>query len=322
MVRATPGANGGLLVLEPAHGRRSGVTHATSPANGKRPRFARRRLRLPQQGAGTSAPWLRPAAGGPSPTATKPLAACGWSPTTCRCVRPAAARATRGMVSLDLPLATLTDSFESLANLPGWRVSLVAPAGTLAANPEPGVALTGPWTITSSAAAAPTWPKPRTRYALRQPRTVQPRDARSGERRYTVVEPVGDSGWSLLVAQSYELIMARLNRGAVAAGAVGALLALLSMLVVRRLAKRISRPVEAPGRIHHPPGAGPVRLAGAAYRAQRRSRAHGAHAGTRAHFDPAAAWWRSARWARRGRNWRANCRSRATSSWRCCRPAA
>ena len=37
---------------------------------------------------------------------------------------------TRGMVSLDLPLANLTGMVDSLAHLPGWRVSLVAPAGT------------------------------------------------------------------------------------------------------------------------------------------------------------------------------------------------
>ena len=35
-------------------------------------------------------------------------------------------------------------------------------------------------------------------------------DAVTGERRYTVVEPIGDSGWSLLVAQSYDLITDRL----------------------------------------------------------------------------------------------------------------
>src|SRR3546814_1393107 len=34
-------------------------------------------------------------------------------------------------------------------------------------------------------------------------------DSLSGEKRHTVVEPVGTSGWSLVVAQSYRLIIAR-----------------------------------------------------------------------------------------------------------------
>ncbi|MCF3972022.1 hypothetical protein, partial [Pseudomonas aeruginosa] len=64
------------------------------------------------------------------------------------------------------------------------------------------------------------------------------------ERRFTVVEPVGDSGWTLLVAQSYELVMARLTDALWQLAAVGALLALVCMLVVRKLARHVSQPVE------------------------------------------------------------------------------
>ena len=60
-----------------------------------------------------------------------------WMVTYNLPLRPAGrGAATRGMVSLDLPLAQLTDSFETLANLPGWRVSLVAPAGTAGGQPR------------------------------------------------------------------------------------------------------------------------------------------------------------------------------------------
>jgi sigma-B regulation protein RsbU (phosphoserine phosphatase) len=48
----------------------------------------------------------------------------------------------------------------------------------------------------------------------------------------------------LLVAQSNNLVVARLNQALFVLLAAGTLLALLSTLVVRRLAKRISRPVE------------------------------------------------------------------------------
>ena len=244
MVRATPGANGGLLVLEPVHGPREELGYARYiAADGKdrdlladgydyRSKAWYQRT-LASRDGWWSEPYRNETAGGV------------WMVTYNLPLRPTArGGSARGMVSLDLPLATLTDSFETLSNLPGWRVSLVAPAGTLAANPEPGVALN--WTLDgyiqhsgrqdlAGAARA---------VKLGQAEQFSHRDARNGERRYTVVEPVGDSGWSLLVAQSYQLIMARLNEALLLLAAVGALLALISMLVLRRLAKRISRPVE------------------------------------------------------------------------------
>ena len=79
---------------------------------------------------------------------------------------------------------------------------------------------------------------------LRRPLQYAHTDAVSLERRFTVVEPVGDSGWTLLVAQSYELVMARLTDALWQLAAVGALLALVCMLVVRKLARHVSQPVE------------------------------------------------------------------------------
>jgi len=244
MVRATPGANGGLLVLEPVHGPREELGYARYiAADGKdrdlladgydyRSKAWYQRT-LASRDGWWSEPYRNQTAGGV------------WMVTYNLPLRPTArGGSARGMVSLDLPLATLTDSFESLANLPGWRVSLVAPAGTLAVNPEPGVALTttldeyirrsGRTDLAGAANAV----------RLGQAGQFSHRDTRSGERRYTVVEPIGDSGWSLLVAQSYQLIVARLNQALWQLAAVGLLLALISMLVLRRLAKRISRPVE------------------------------------------------------------------------------
>ena len=56
--------------------------------------------------------------------------------------------------------------------------------------------------------------------------------------------PVSDSGWSLMVSQSYDQILAQLKQPLGLLMAVGALLALVCMLIVRRLARRISRPME------------------------------------------------------------------------------
>ena len=120
----------------------------------------------------------------------------------------------------------------------------MAPGGTLAANPEPGVALrqtldayirdSGRSDLAPAARAV----------RLRQAGRVHPPGPRNRERRFTVVAPVGDSGWSLLVAQSYDQIVARLNQALWLLAAVGTLLALTCMLVVRKLAKRISLPME------------------------------------------------------------------------------
>jgi sigma-B regulation protein RsbU (phosphoserine phosphatase) len=243
MVRATPGANGALLVLDPVHGQQELGYARYIAANGRDRdlladgydyRSQKWYQRTLTAGSGWwSEPYRNETAGGV------------WMVTYNLPLRPTArGGSARGMVSLDLPLTTLTDHFESLANLPGWRVSLVAPGGTLAANPEPGVALS--MTLdqyiqrngrSDLAAAAE---------AVRLHRAAQfsHQDMRSGERRYTVVEPISDTGWSLLVAQSYELIVGRLNQALWQLAAVGMLLALISMLLVRRLAKRISRPVE------------------------------------------------------------------------------
>lgn len=242
MARATPGVSGGLLVLEPRAGRRVAFARYIATDGKDRDFIAdgydyrarawyQRTLASPQ--GWWSEPYLNQTAGAV------------WMVTYNLPLRPAGrGAATRGMVSLDLPLEQLTDSFETLAHLPGWRVSLVAPTGLLAVNPEPGVALRetldGYIRRHGRSDLAPVAEAVR----LRQAGQFTHVDARMGEKRYTVVEPVGGSGWSLLVAQSNSLIVARLNQALFVLLAAGTLLALLSTLVVRRLAKRISRPVE------------------------------------------------------------------------------
>ena len=47
----------------------------------------------------------------------------------------------RGMVSLDIPVSHLTEQVDVLSHLPGWQVSLVAPAGLLAMHPQADVSL-------------------------------------------------------------------------------------------------------------------------------------------------------------------------------------
>ncbi|MEJ1097269.1 MULTISPECIES: SpoIIE family protein phosphatase [unclassified Pseudoxanthomonas] len=242
MVKATPGCAGGLLILEPRQ-RGDAMFARYIAANGRDRDLVADGYAFRDQGwyqrtvaapAGWwSEPYLNETAGGVwMVTYNMPLRDPGQGATT------------RGMVSLDLPLSNLTEMVESMASMPGWRVSLVAPAGTLAMNPEVGVeqreTLDDYIRRVGRHDFAPAAQAVRSRQRLQFVHT----DLKSGEKRYTVVEPVGDSGWMLLVAQSYELIVARLNHALYLLIAVGVLLALICMLVVRKLARQISRPME------------------------------------------------------------------------------
>ena len=242
MIKATPGAAGGLLVLEPRGAGEKPVARYIALDGRDRDFIAdgydyraqawyQRTLSSP--GGWWSEPYLNQTAGQV------------WMVTYNLPLRPAGRGGdTRGMVSLDLPVDALTGPVETLAHLPGWRVTVVAPGGLVALHPQPGVALKqtldgfirsqGRTDLTGAAAAI----------RLRQSMDYLHTDAQTGERRYSVVEPVGDSGWSLIVSQSYGLILARVEQPLGLLAALGALLALASMLVVRRLAKFISRPVE------------------------------------------------------------------------------
>ena len=115
----------------------------------------------------------------------------------------------RGMVSLDIPVSHLTEQVDVLSHLPGWQVSLVAPAGLLAMHPQADVALQrtlpdyieaqGRSDLTGAAAAI----------RLHQPISYLHTNPRDGERLFTAVAPVSDSGWSLMVSQSYDPILAQ-----------------------------------------------------------------------------------------------------------------
>ncbi|MET0809200.1 MAG: SpoIIE family protein phosphatase [Pseudoxanthomonas sp.] len=241
LVKATPGASGGALLLEPRPGQPAFARYIAADGRDRdfladgydyraRPWFKRT---LASPGGWWSEPYTNDTAGGT------------WSVTYNMPLRPSGRGATtRGMVSLTLPLEVLTDQFESLAHLPGWRVSLVAPGGTLAANPEPGVALTQTLDQYIARSGRSDLAEAARAVRLHQPAHFTHRDTRSHEQRFTVVAPIGDSGWTLLVAQSYGLIVKRLNRALWLLAAAGTVLALVCMWVVRKLAKQISRPME------------------------------------------------------------------------------
>jgi len=242
MVKATPGCAGGLLVLEPRTRDDTPFARYVA-ANGHDRDLVADGYPYRDQG------WYQRTVASPGGWWSEPYlnqtAGAVWMVTYNMPLRePGRGARTRGMVSLDLPLANLTDMVESLANLPGWRVTLVAPAGTLALNPEVGVDRLETLDEYIRRAGRADLQEAAQAVRLRRPLQHAHVDAVTGERRYTVVEPVGDTGWNLLVAQSYDLITERLNQALWMLAAVGTLLALVCMLVVRKLARHISQPVE------------------------------------------------------------------------------
>ena len=242
MVEATPGCVGGLLVLEPRERGDLPFARYVAVAGNDRD-FVADGYPFRDQG------WYLRTVASPAGWWSEPYlnrtAGDVWMVTYNVPLRePGRGVRTRGMVSLDLPLSHLTEPIDSLAHLPGWRVTLVAPAGTLALNPEVGVERLETLDEYIRRAGRADLQEAAQAVRLRRPLQHAHVDAVSGERRYTVVEPVGDTGWNLLVAQSYDLITERLNQALWMLAAVGTLLALVCMLVVRKLARHISQPVE------------------------------------------------------------------------------
>lgn len=241
IVGGTPGISGGLLAMEPERPGEPGFAHYLGN-DGRQRDFvaddydyrvqAWYRRTLAAKEGWWSEPYLNETAGRV------------WMVTYNLPLPPRVDGAPRGMVSLDVALEDLVAPVESLAYLPGWRATLVAPAGSIAMSSIPGIALRETLDSYIHGHARHDLEPAAKAVRTHRPTHYIHEDSISGEKRYTVVEPVGSSGWSLLVAQSYALIVARLNRALSWLLAAGIALALVGTLLVRRLAKQISLPVE------------------------------------------------------------------------------
>jgi sigma-B regulation protein RsbU (phosphoserine phosphatase) len=147
-----------------------------------------------------------------------------------------------GMISLDVPIARWEELVEPLQNVPGHRIALFAPGGTIALHPDPSIALKttlsnyiagGRNDLASMEAARIAHRRIDFTHAL--PHT--------GETRYSVLEPIGATGWSLQLALSHEPLLATLER-TITLLAAAALVALgITTLLVRRMALRITTPL-------------------------------------------------------------------------------
>ncbi|GAB3510115.1 SpoIIE family protein phosphatase [Pseudoxanthomonas daejeonensis] len=237
VLESVPGTAGVLVIVEPAG------PHA--PAYARYARIDGRQRDLVADGYDYRAQaWYRRTVGGDAGWWSEPYlnqtAGAVWMATYNVPLQPAS----RGMASLDLQLDDIVAPVESLAHLPGVRVTLVAPEGTVAFSTIPDIALrdTLQEYITRAGRNDLQWAADAARQ--RRPSHLSHQDAETGQLRFTAVEPVGDSGWVLLVGQTYDPVIARFDRALLLLVGISLVLALLGTFLVRKVGKQISRPVE------------------------------------------------------------------------------
>ena len=150
----------------------------------------------------------------------------------------------RGMASLDIKLEDLLAPVETLAHLPGVRVTLVAPDGTVAMSTIPGAHAQETFADFIQRSGRNDLAPAEAALRAHQPAHFYHLDTAIERMRFTAVEPVGSSGWTLLVGESYDLIMDRFDQALLVLIGAGLVLALLGAWLLRKVGGQISRPVE------------------------------------------------------------------------------
>jgi sigma-B regulation protein RsbU (phosphoserine phosphatase) len=148
-----------------------------------------------------------------------------------------------GMVSLDVPVARWEELVMPLRRIQGQRPALFAPQGTVVLYPDADIALKTTLARFIDAHGRPDLvPLERAR-AARQREELTNTLPDGSETRFSVIEPIGDSGWSLQLALSHRAILADLERITWMLGAFALVALGLATLAVRRLARRITNPL-------------------------------------------------------------------------------
>ncbi|WP_437883908.1 SpoIIE family protein phosphatase [Pseudomonas sp. LRF_L74] len=242
MVGGTPGATGALLVVDDVAGTGKPFALRLSVEGKDRDFIAtgydyraqswyRRTLSAPS--GWWSEPYFSEVAGGEwIITYNKPIRFAGRGGSTL------------GMVSIDLKLESLEAQLGKASGQAHLSFALIAPDGLIAVHPENGVALrhdiasyiaeTGRGDLEPAAAAT----------RLRQPLAYLHEDIATGTRYFTAVEPVGDTGSSIVASQAYADILQRVNLILLLLAGGVLLAALCCTLAILWLAHRVSRPVE------------------------------------------------------------------------------
>ncbi len=148
-----------------------------------------------------------------------------------------------GMVSLDVPVARWEELVEPLRGIAGQRPALFAPQGTIVLYPDDGIALR---TTLARFIAANGRADLRPLEAARaggQRRELTHALPDGSDTRFSVLQPIGDTGWSLQLALSHGIALADLERTVTRLAAIALVLLGLATLAVRRIARRITNPL-------------------------------------------------------------------------------
>ncbi|GAB2651410.1 SpoIIE family protein phosphatase [Arenimonas aestuarii] len=148
-----------------------------------------------------------------------------------------------GMVSLDVPVRRLSELLDGLRAEPGQRPTLLSPGGSIAVHPDPGVALNLDFETYVRENGRDDLAAVVQAHAARQHLQFEHELPGLGERRYSVLEPIGASGWSLHLALSHDAILADLRRQGLWLALGASVATLVVAVLVRRLARRITVPL-------------------------------------------------------------------------------
>lgn len=246
LVLADPSAAGGLLALEPgafgegsaplgyyaAHPRTTATDRdfaATGYAWREQPWFAQT---LAAPAGWWSEPYLNETAGG------------AWVSTWNRPIHDALGRPV-GMTSLDVPVDELARVLAPLRAQPGLEVVLVAPGGTLALHPDPAVALRGSLDALVDAGGRIDLAPARDAHAAIEAVRFEHLGAHDGAERISRYAPVGATGWGVLATLQRDAVLAELRAARRWIGGSALALLLGTVLLINRLARRITDPVSA-----------------------------------------------------------------------------
>ncbi len=268
LVAADPSASGGFLGLEPgafgdgapamgyfaAHPR-IGVEDRDFQATGYAWREQRWFTETLAAAAGRwSEPYYNDTAGGL------------WVSTWNRPIHDALGRAV-GMTSLDVPVDELARVLAPLHAQPGLEVVLVAPGGTLALHPDARHALRTSLADLVGAAGRADLRQALEAHADAAPRLFAHVDARDGAERISRYAPVGATGWGVLATLERDAVLAELRAARRWIGGSALVLLLATVLLINRMARRVSDPIaalaQAARRLELGDYASPVSAAGA-----------------------------------------------------------
>lgn len=147
-----------------------------------------------------------------------------------------------GMVSLDVPVARWEELIEPLTHVEGQRPALFAPQGTIALHPDADIALK-----TTLARYATVNGRrdllPLEAARVARQRTEMTHTLPDGDTRFSVLQPIGETGWGLQLSLSHEVILADLKQTLWLWGTVALVILGLATLAVRRMARRITIPL-------------------------------------------------------------------------------